>query len=294
MNAGNSIKMSAMVPVSLIRILQLPLRGFANCIRRVHVNRISFEQSDAGKALVRKRRSWFAGALIFLGNVAFRFRQVPLRVLWRGEWLAWESAVKLALRNESIPAGTDLLCEVIPGQPLSQRLSDREMASADRLDLLGTAVLALRDLHQATIPLPGFEQPIALSHGDAAVSNVLYCDQTKRAEWFDFDLRHDLRADADQRHADDLRSLIFSASLFCPESELESLVLMIKREYGSEHVWAALQQQVGSRWFWFDLFHLSQTRRLRAESPVARHRLSATDKAIVRLIENSFAWNSLD
>ena len=269
---------------SLIRLLRLPIRFFAYCIQCVYINHISFEQADDGAALVRKRRSWFAWSLIFPGNIVFRFRRVPLRVLYNGQWLRWEQTLKLALRNESIPAGTELLCETIPGQPLSQRLCDGEVELADRLAWLKVATTALKNLHKETVLLPGFERPITLSHGDAAISNVLYCDQTEQAEWFDYDLRHDLRMDADQRHADDLRSLIFSAGVFCPAEELESIVSMVKHEYRCDRVWAALQSQLVSRWFWFDLFHLSQIRRMQAISLAGGDELSAKDISLVRLI----------
>ena len=268
----------------LIRLLHLPIRFFASCIQRVYINHISFEQADDGRSLVRKRRSWFAGLLIFPGNVVFWFRRVPLRVLYNGQWLRWERTLKLALRNESIPAGTELLCETIPGQPLSQQLCDGEVESADRLAWLKIATVALKNLHKETVLQPDFERPIVLSHGDAAVSNVLYCDQTEQAEWFDFDLRHDFRMDADQRHADDLRSLIFSAGVFCPAEELESIVSMVKHEYRCDRVWAALQSQLVSRWFWFDLFHLSQIRRMQAISLAGGIKRVAKDKALVRLI----------
>ena len=273
-----------MFPAPLIRLLHLPIQFFANCIQRVYINHISFEQADDGRSLVRKRRSWFAWSLIFPGNIVFRFRRVPLRVLYNGQWLRWEQALKLALRNESIPAGSDLLCAVIPGQPLSQYLCDRQVESGDRLMRLKIATVALKNLHKKNVLLPGFERPIVLSHGDAAVSNVLYCDQTEQAEWFDFDLRHDMEVDADQRHADDLRSLIFSAGVFCPAEELESLVSMVKYEYRCDRVWAALQSQLVSCWFWFDLFHLSQIRRMQAISLAGGSKLSAKDKVLVRLI----------
>ena len=282
--SGVSVNIFCMFSSLLIRLLHLPIRVFASCIQRVYINHISFEQADDGRSLVRKRRSWFAGLLIFPGNVVFWFRRVPLRVLYNGQWLRWERTLKLALRNESIPAGTELLCETIPGQPLSQCLCDRQVESVGRLKLLTVATVALKNLHKETVLLPGFERPIILSHGDAAISNVLYCDQTEQAEWFDFDLRHDFRMDADQRHADDLRSLIFSAGVFCPAEELESIVSMVKHEYRCDRVWAALQSQLVSRWFWFDLFHLSQIRRMQAISLAGGDELSAKDISLVRLI----------
>ena len=269
---------------SIIRLLHLPIRFFAYCIQRVYINQISFEQADDGTSLVRKRRSWFAWLLIFPGNIVFRFRRVPLRVLYNGQWLRWEQTLKLALRNESISADTELLCETIPGHPLSECLCGRQVEPADRLARLKIATGALKKLHEKTVLPPGFEQPIVLSHSDAAVSNVLYCDQNEQAEWFDFDLQHDLRVEAGQRHADDLRSLIFSAGVFCPAGELESVVSMVKHEYGCDRVWAALRSQLVSRWFWFDLFHLSQIRRMQAISRDSGIKLTNQNKALVLLI----------
>ena len=90
--------------------------------------------------------------------------------------------------------------------------------------------------------------------------------------------------DADQRHADDLRSLIFSAGVFCPAEELESIVSMVKHEYRCDRVWAALQSQLVSRWFWFDLFHLSQIRRMQTVSEAGGNKLVVEDKVLARLI----------
>ena len=108
--------------------------------------------------------------------------------------------------------------------------------------------------------------------------------ETQTAEWFDFDLRHDFRVAAVQRQADDLRSLLFSAGYFLPEAALGKLVDLVKRAYPCEDVWAALQRQLLSGWFWLDLFHLSQTRRLRARYPINGLSASQLDKILVDLI----------
>ena len=139
----------------MLKLLQLPLAGFANCIARIRVNHVSLEDS-AGKHLVRKRRFWFGWALIFFGNVVFRFRQVPLKVLHRAEWISWERKLKLALRNESIPASEELLCEKIAGQPLSDLLYELVLPETDlaaKLALIQLAVSTLKDLHETSIQL---------------------------------------------------------------------------------------------------------------------------------------------
>ena len=288
-----------MFPSSLIRTLQLPLVGLANCIRRVHVNHVSFEHAD-DKPQVLKRRRWFAWAFVFPANIVLRFRQVPLHVLPRGEWIRWERTLKSTLRNETVLAGAELRCAIISGQPLCELLSDRllhsrpapdsvktesvKTESAQSLALLKTATLALKDLHNTSVRQGDAKSSTRLSHGDAAISNVMYCEETDTAEWFDFDLRHDLQVDAVQRHADDLRSLLFSASLFLPAEDLETLVQVIKHEYQCERVWSALQRQLSSCWFWLDLFHLSQTRRLKQRSPATGLNVAEVEKSLVDLV----------
>ncbi len=278
----------------LIRALQLPLVGLANCIQRVCVNHVSLEQTD-DKPHVLKRRLWFAWVLIFPANIVFRFRQVPLKVLHNGEWIRWERTVKSKLRNEVILTGTALRCETISGQPLSELLADRlqkwlrepnsaKTESAESLAYLKTATIALKNLHKISVQQDGGKPSVMLSHGDASISNVMYCANTSRAEWFDFDLRHDLQIDADQRSADDLRSLLFSAGCFLREEDLEPLVQMVKHEYQCERVWTALQNQLSSSRFWLDLFHLSQTRRLKRRSLTAGLALPLVEKTLVDLV----------
>ena len=228
--------------------------------------------------------------LIFLGNIAFRFRRVPLRVLHKSEWIDWERQLKLALRNETIPESTELRCERIPGRPLSDILSNSksdETGLTHELALIQLAVRALKCLHETSVQLTDGQRSAMLSHGDATISNVLYCEETQQAEWFDFDLRHDYRIAPAERHADDLRSLLFSAGYFLPEETLGLLVTTVKQEYCCESVWAALQRQLSSGWFNLDLFHLSQTRRLRAS-----HQNAGLDASESRLNPDRFNFKN--
>ena len=236
---------------------------------------------------MRKRRFWFGWALIFLGNIAFRFRYVPLRILHKAEWISWERKLKLVLRNESIPASSELLCERIQGRPLSDLMFDlsrQEIELPNKLAAVRFAVRALKGFHETSIQLADDQRSVMLSHGDAAISNVLCCLETQTAEWFDFDLRHDYQVAAAQRQADDLRSLLFTAGYLLPEEALKPLVTLVKQEYPCEEVWTALQCQLASGWFWLDLFHLSQTRRLRARYQIDGISAARSDKILLELI----------
>ena len=230
--------------------------------------------------------------LIFLGNIAFRFRRVPLKVLHKTEWIDWERKLKLALRNETVPATNELLCEKIPGRPLSDILSNSrsdETGFSHELELIQLAVRELKCLHETSVQLADGQRSAMLSHGDATISNVLHCVETQATEWFDFDLRHDYRVAAVDRQADDLRSLLFSAGYFLPEETLGLLVATVKQEYCCESVWAALQRQLSSDWFNLDLFHLSQTRRLRASYKNAGLDASELGPILIDLILNTQA-----
>jgi hypothetical protein len=62
------------------------------------------------------------------------------------------------------------------------------------------------------------------SHGDAHAGNVFYDDVEDRVVWFDFETLHAATLSDVQRHADDLRALIFSSAGYLPELRIADLV----------------------------------------------------------------------
>jgi len=222
--------------------------------------------------------------LIVPGNLVFWFRSVPVRVLHKQEWLRWECDVKLATRNEEITFGRNLVCEKIPGESLSL-VAQSDMQYSEKRELLVIATESLRKFHETEIDVAGLGRSL-LSHGDAAITNVLYDSKTKHAVWFDFDLRHDLRCPAVQRHADDLRSLLFSAVHLFNGDSIEDWIQSQRTAYPIDEVWVALANQVSSRWFAIDVFHHSQIARARKKSGLSARALKHLDRKLVQAISN--------
>ncbi len=233
-------------------------------IQAVKINRVWFDQDK-----VYKCRRWWGCVLILLGNPVLACRQVPVRVLFNGQWIRWEREVKHVLNSEAIESGHVLACNQLRGVPLANWLAESTETKDARLEVLGIAVNALREFHCLTIE-EGRAGAVPLSHGDATLNNVLYDQESRSAQWIDFDLRHWLSVPAPQRHADDLRALLFSASCHFSDAEIPELLSVVRQQYDCQVVWNCLIDQLSSRWFRFDVFHRAQIQRGRSENDSAQ------------------------
>jgi hypothetical protein len=241
----------------------------AASIRAVHINRVRF-QNVGGRTFVLKERHLFSWVLIIPGNFVFRWRQVPVQVLDTNQWKAWERAVVPLEHPPQEPNSRSLAIPEIDGIPLCQLLGDGNILAEQKLELVSLAARSLRKFHQREIDAPAHGS-IRLSHGDATVRNVMISREMQTATWFDFDLRHDLRVKPNDRHADDLRALLFSAAHYFPDENLMTLVRVIKETYDQANVWEKLAQQAHGQWLNLDLFHLAHTRPIHeaGKKPVA-------------------------
>ncbi len=153
-------------------------------------------------SIVEKRRTPAAYFLIPPGNLLLALHPVAVAVVNVEDWARWEGHLYRRLYGSVVRRdGQTLLLPRLPGEPVSDQLHDPRAMPA--------AVAALWDLHQRDL------RGLPLSHGDAAVENVLFDGRTAR--WFDFDAMHDQRRSPRLRHADDLRALLFSAVGRAPE-----------------------------------------------------------------------------
>ena len=150
-------------------------------------------------------------------------------------------------------------------------------------EMVRIATESLKKFHESEIDIDGTGR-CWLSHGDASITNVLYDPETKLAIWFDFDLRHDFRCDANQRHADDLRSLLFSAVHLFDEDSIEDWIQSQRTSYPNDKVWAALANQLSSRWFAIDVFHHSQMVRVRKKCGLTAKKIKQLDCKLVKAI----------
>ncbi len=251
----------------------------AALVARVSINQISFE-NEAGIQRVRKRRAWFGWILINIGNVVLLNRRAPLRVLHLHQWLRWEQVVSQAIRNEDVQVRSALVARRIPGQTLADLLSSSSSFES-KLEALQAAAAALSELHQTEICLPA-NQSVLLSHGDASVANVIVrveVDSEEKAkdglkergttaEWFDFDLKHVLKTNANTRFADDLRALVFTAMPFFEPGDAFRLLPVVHGAYANGEVWRHFSEMINSPWLCWDVFHRAQVCRARPGSKV--------------------------
>lgn len=209
------------------------------------------------------------------GNIVFRRRTVPVVVLRRRSWETWQRKILQATARPGDdpiepPPNKVMLWPLIKGRPLVEFISDQQQPVDTTLtqtaELLRAALVRLYQLHQTEIEIDGTQ--LWVSHGDASVANVMFDQETQTMTWFDFDLRHDLSVSAKNRHADDLRSFLFTAVESLPpgvfsDADVTGLLNSIKPAYPRSEVWEALLRIVGDRWFECDLFHRAQLMRLR-------------------------------
>ena len=256
------------------KVLQSLMNLASFGIGLVNINRVTFHSQES-QDLVHKSRNPLGWILIVPGNQVFRLRYVPVRVLHKHEWMRWESDVKLVTRNEKVVFDRSLVCKKISGESLSVVLQN-DMQYSEKKELVCIAIESLKKFHETEIIIEGAGRCL-LSHGDASIANVLYDQKTKLAEWFDFDLRHDFRCDAVQRHADDLRALMFSAVHKFEVDWIEDLIRTLRAVYPKDEVWIALAKQISSRWFAVDIFHHSQMARVRKTSVLPAKKLKQLD-----------------
>ena len=101
---------------------------------------------------------------------------------------------------------------LLPGESLNCVLSRTDVSLKRKLNCIALALCALLLLHKRPAVWPD-GQTRRLSHGDATAENVYVDDLQQCACWFDFDMRHRPDIPEVQRHADDLRALIFSSAV---------------------------------------------------------------------------------
>jgi hypothetical protein len=255
-------------------MLQLPAKMIALFMAGVRVNWIQTLEREE-QAWIYKRRSIWSGPIVLAGNLVLAIRKPRMKVLGLKAWIEWERLVQSQLRGVTIePAKNGIGYPRISGTPLSRLLAGSETVTEKR-NYIAIATRSLAKLHSQAMPLD--DNQVQLSHADAACYNVLVDEERQNAEWFDFDIRHDLRDPASLRFADDLRALIFTSAVFFDAPSLPLMVAIVRDEYSDTNVWLQLQILVSDRRLDFDLFHQAQVRRTtrgvstQARPPSHRH-----------------------
>ena len=207
-------------------------RLFAKMLARIELHRVQTLDTTGG-AIVWKTRRRTSRIAVSAGNLFLKMQRAGVEVLTTDEWLRWELAVwsaknRSALDNDvnkvsqraAYPCvqSNGLLIPRLPGEPLSRILADARRPIGSRLQCVGWALQSLEHLHSHSADWgDGLVQPI--SHGDATAENVIIDISNQSACWIDFDTRHRASLRAIERHADDLRALVFSTAYHLPHPQ---------------------------------------------------------------------------
>ena len=243
-------------------------RGLAKFLARIELHQFEKLDSPMGEMVRKTRRR--NGLAITLGNLYLRIQRAGVEVLPTHKWLQWESSVWAAMNNEVkcsddrlsdriIPCiqSVGLMMPRLPGIPLGASLADQNMAIGIKLQCLGWALKSLADLHECAADWgDGLVQLI--SHGDATAENVIIDPSRRRANWIDFDTRHWKHLPAIERHADDLRALIFSTASNLARSDYPTLSARIRDSYRHRDVIQFFRNRLAADWQCPNTFQLAQ------------------------------------
>jgi hypothetical protein len=152
------------------------------------------------------------------------------------DWLQWELEVARVLGHATRISldGAGLEFPFAAGDTLGAILLG-DLPLDDKLSALRMAAGALRQLHARSIDRSTTES-WPLSHGDATCYNVIVNLPDNSAAWIDFDMRHEWSLATDERHADDLRALLFSTAACLPAAAHAQCVEHVLTGYGEPRI----------------------------------------------------------
>ena len=205
-----------------------------------------------GRPVVIKRRHVYGEQLTELANLYFRISSLPIRFWTKAEdWQRWEVECFKMLNGDRFRASrvrNNAICiDQLPGESLWDHLNRRTLSRR----MVEAAGVEFRRAHR----FQSKQFRGAWSHGDAAMTNVIYDDKSNRARLIDFEIVHDKSLPAISRHADDL--LIFMLDLIATGSGRQwlPLTLAFLNAYDNAPVIAQLSRQLappsGMAWIWW-------------------------------------------
>ena len=252
-----------MIASCIDRLLHETRRLIGRILASGRLHRIQYSNVD-GAEIVLKSRRFGSGVAIVVGNLYLHLQRGNVEVLTGREWLRWELAVESAtncdivIRSHSSPHENfrGLISRVSPGLPLRNILIDSTRSFDEKFAAIRWAMAALHQLHRHQADWGnGIQQSI--SHGDATVNNVIVNSKTQSARWIDFDTRHLPRLPEPDRHADDLRALIFSAAANLPRSCFPHLAAEFVASSPTSVV-HQFRQRLTTDWYRPNTFQLAQ------------------------------------
>ena len=234
-------------------------------LHRIRFARVADAERTADTEIVLKSRRLGSRLAIALGNLYLRWQRSGVVVLTDDAWLRWEFAVEAATRHgvvlQTRPSPHEnfrgLISHVCPGRSLRSILTDPACSLDEQFAAMRWAMTALHQLHRHVAEW-GHGVRQSLSHGDATVNNVIVHETTRSATWIDFDTRHHPQLSELDRHADDMRALIFSVASCLPPSCYPRLVAEFLASQPDVACLHRFRQRLTTDWSKPNTFQLAQ------------------------------------
>ena len=198
---------------------------------------------------VRKRRSFYAPLLIWLGGPLATLLDTGVRVLPQRDWEDRERRIYRSLYGTAIRVDEDgtLVLPCLPGETLASLLDDPGLEESIRKTVIERAVVALTEFHRS-----------GLTHGDAMAENVMVDVEAGVARWFDFETVHESGRAMDWRRADDVRALLVTCVVRTGPRQLAETLQLVLDVYADEAVTRLLATSFTSVFRRALIFHLAQ------------------------------------
>jgi serine/threonine protein kinase len=204
---------------------------------------------NPGVREVRKRRSFYAPLLIWMGVPLGRVLDIGLRVLPQRAWEERERSIYRSVYDASIRIDDDgtLVLPCLPGETLASVLEDSTLDESVRQRAIELAVVALAAFHR-----------LGLTHGDAMAENVMVDLDHGAARWFDFETLHDPSRPLAWRRADDVRALVMTCLARTVSERRAATLGFILDVYADEGIAHVLATSFSWIWHRSLTFHLAQ------------------------------------
>ncbi len=198
---------------------------------------------------VRKRRSFYAPLLVWLGGPLVRILDAGVRVLPQRAWEERERIIYRRLYDASIRIDADgvLVLPCFSGETLATLLEDATLEASSRKQAIERAVVALAEFHR-----------LGFTHGDAMAENVMVDLEAGVARWFDFETLHDSNRPLAWRRADDLRALLVTCLIRTVPENRTGTIALILGTYADDDITRVLASSFTSVWRRSLTFHLAQ------------------------------------
>ena len=253
-----------MMPVCIRPLIHECRRCLGAVMARCRLHQICYVDQGDVAVVIKSRRSGSRVA-IYSGNLYLKLQKCEVEILRTDEWIRWEKAVQSAMNRTTCVQKAESIADnshtftrrYVSGSSLRDVLNEGLYSEEVKFSAIGWAVDSLCQLHLRSADWgSGVNQSV--SHGDATVNNVIVNVDLQEANWIDFDMRHLPNVSELDRHADDLRALIFSAATCLPVSRLQRLAETAIASLNDRCLLTRFRDRLANEWSQLNTFQLAQ------------------------------------